>query len=877
MRATLMWLLAIVMLFFLQVARATPHAMVIPWFITEHSSVSALEFFNGAIGLPVHEQPTKSISPVVQVAAFQGNQLQRTGSGFILHLDGRALTNSHLIHNASAAEACQDIPTSSSADRVILLVTENGENNPAVPRYLANIVRDLPKLDLALLQISARIENDFNDLDDLTNKIDELKVTPLKPEEVAAELERKLTSRRLLVPWDARTLQRDQSITLRGFPALRSRLSPTLDVRPATLSNINELTGLLFADPSSEVGMSGGPVIDRKTGLVVGILCGIQGGQTVARSINSASALLREAQINRAPVARFSWQPMKPKPGEVITFDACAFLSQCADQGSFDPDGQIIKFEWAFDVNGDGNNEATLSGQKVTFTFSDQQIARDRDPLVTLTVTDEGGFTVSSTKPVSLARAALCKVRIQGRPEAGEFTSLQSAISNVREGEIILVDEGICQENVRITKSLTLLGVGAARTTLLGDGSNDVITIDGTKQVTVQALTIRGGRKGIRVLDSTGVILEDNVLERNQREGLDVRSSELAVQNNRIVENEGAGASLTDASASFKFNTFVGNKDKGLVLRSKSKATLTDDGFESNIGAGVFVTGGSMLSKLGALKEGTQAKGTKRDPNGDFGHGIVVEDGSKATIASGRISGNAGAGIFVTEATGQTTLVEIKERTVISENSFGLSVGGSAQASLTDSTLSGNILGLFVGGTAKASLNNSRVTDSKGQGIFVRDAGMIEIQNSQVSNNGVDGFFVRDSAAATLTHTQVIGNGFRGLMAGDSASVRVEGSTVEDNGKASLCARAGSFCDGIELSKKSQMTISNTMIKNNADWGVAAMLKRCGYDEDKFEGRVVFQDGNLIESNNKLGHRNGMGNPGNHPFKNLPDGQVCVP
>jgi hypothetical protein len=33
----------------------------------------------------------------------------------------------------------------------------------------------------------------------------------------------------------------------------------------------------------------------------------------------------------------------------------------------------------------------------------------------------------------------------------------------------------------------------------------------------------------------------------------------------------------------------------------------------------------------------------------------------------------------------------------------------------------------------------------------------------------------------------------------------------------------------------------------------------------------------VIAGNNKSGKLNGQGNPGNHPFKDLPDGQVCLP
>jgi S1-C subfamily serine protease len=198
MRSMLLLLLGAVTLFALQEAGAMRELATEPWpgIGTGHLSALAPAFEDFAARLPLlrdthsghfadrdareplglktardhhpylsqaQAQPSQPISPVVQVAAFKGNQFLQAGSGFILHLEGRILTNSHVIHNVSAASGrlCQDIPTDVSADRVVILVTEKGENEAAVPRYLAAVDKDRPDLDLALLQINARILTTF--------------------------------------------------------------------------------------------------------------------------------------------------------------------------------------------------------------------------------------------------------------------------------------------------------------------------------------------------------------------------------------------------------------------------------------------------------------------------------------------------------------------------------------------------------------------------------------------------------------------------------------------------------------------------------------------------------------------------------------------
>jgi len=79
-----------------------------------------------------------------------------------------------------------------------------------------------------------------------------------------------------------------------------------------------------------------------------------------------------------------------------------------------------------------------------------------------------------------------------------------------------------------------------------------------------------------------------------------------------------------------------------------------------------------------------------------------------------------------------------------------------------------------------------------------------------------------------------------GLRVGGSAQVSLQGSTVSDNG------------DGIVVRDEAHVKLTNTTIRNNTGWGIAAHLKKCGYDEDYFVGTVLWEDrGNEIYDNSK--------------------------
>jgi len=178
-------------------------------------------------------------------------------------------------------------------------------------------------------------------------------------------------------------------------------------------------------------------------------------------------------------------------------------------------------------------------------------------------------------------------------------------------------------------------------------------------------------------------------------------------------------------------------------------------------------------------------------------------------------------------------------------------------------------------------LGRLTVTGAKGAsgvvGVRVGGKANVTVSDSQVFDNGY-GLLVMGSATVSLTDSQVSGNGLVGLSVGDEAQVTVEDSFIEGNGTAPNCNRPGDFiCNGISVSDEAHMELRGTTIRNNTGWGVAAFLKQCGYNEDVFAGTVTFEGENTIESNNTSGNHNGKGNPGNHPFKNLPDGQVCLP
>ena len=92
----------------------------------------------------------------------------------------------------------------------------------------------------------------------------------------------------------------------------------------------------------------------------------------------------REKIVKFPPVAEFTFSPPRPTVGQTVTFDASE---------SFDPDGQIVKYEWDFESDG------TIDAQGVVVEHVFTQAGTFT---VTLSVTDNDGQTSTARKTITV-------------------------------------------------------------------------------------------------------------------------------------------------------------------------------------------------------------------------------------------------------------------------------------------------------------------------------------------------------------------------------------------------------------------------------------------------------------------------------------------
>lgn len=181
--------------------------------------------------------------------------------------------------------------------------------------------------------------------------------------------------------------------------------------------------------------------------------------------------------------------------------------------------------------------------------------------------------------------------------------SIQSAIDNANEGDVVFVYSGIYYENIKIKKSIHLIGKNKNNTIIDGKGSGDVITVY-ADNVEINGFTIRSAGELIQIgiciknvqncfvvnniikdnifgisfgNSSSNNLIVSNYLTNNKWEGINVKGQDNNIYDN-IVEKNGVGIDLSSSSHGYIIrNEITSNSINALELWHSEKNTITNN------------------------------------------------------------------------------------------------------------------------------------------------------------------------------------------------------------------------------------------------------------------------------------------------------------
>lgn len=157
------------------------------------------------------------------------------------------------------------------------------------------------------------------------------------------------------------------------------------------------------------------------------------------------------------------------------------------------------------------------------------------------------------------------------------YPTIQEAVDNASDGDIIYVLNGTYFENVSINKPISLVGFNPSNTVVDGNGNSPaIITIFSTTNVLVSGFTVRNSNPsllsyGVSLSQSSNITIQ-NVVVRNTGHGLSIfNSSRSRILNNVLVANRMSGVMFRYGSSYNKIiGNFIADNPLGIHIESSS-------------------------------------------------------------------------------------------------------------------------------------------------------------------------------------------------------------------------------------------------------------------------------------------------------------------
>lgn len=212
-------------------------------------------------------------------------------------------------------------------------------------------------------------------------------------------------------------------------------------------------------------------------------------------------------------------------------------------------------------------------------------------------------------------------------------------------------------------------------------------------------------------------------------------------------------------------------KDTAITVTAAG-VTLIGVRIEGARGAGVAIDGGS------ATLWGSAVSGTQPGADGLQAAGVLVRGSGSLTLQSSAITGTAGTGVLVSEASASVTGSEVRDSL-----GFGMLVDRAVgDVTVSDSTVWGSTGAGIRVESSSVVIDASTIASTAPDGGSVADGDAAADGILSMEAQGADGSGL-GASSVTVRGSVITGNGRTGVLcAGGTDTVILQGNTISDNG-----------------------------------------------------------------------------------------------
>ncbi|MGV3624166.1 MAG: right-handed parallel beta-helix repeat-containing protein [Archangium sp.] len=367
--------------------------------------------------------------------------------------------------------------------------------------------------------------------------------------------------------------------------------------------------------------------------------------------------------------------------------------------------------------------------------------------------------------------AATYFVDASATPDATHFATITAALAAAPAGATVAISPGTYRESVTVPRGVKLVGKCAAQVTLIG---SPAVFVDGVSNVELSGVTLRDSLLALRVERGGKVLLQNAVLEHNERSAVQVLDVNTEVTLRDVVIRDTQPDSTT---ASF---------GQGIGASFGAAITLDDVELTNNFETGVFL---DREATKGTLNRVLVSNTKPRASTGKLGWGIGVQRGATLTATNTVVERNTTAGIAVASAPSVMTLRDV----LVRETRVGLDNAG-VQTALGVSVSAGAV-GTWTGGASQNAAGMLIHVAGDLSSLTVED---VTAQQGLAMNGVITaGVTVEDGAQATLRRIAVRGavdSAIRSL----GSTTHLERAGLYDTKGSGLVVQGGAL-DGTDL------------------------------------------------------------------------------
>ena len=364
----------------------------------------------------------------------------------------------------------------------------------------------------------------------------------------------------------------------------------------------------------------------------------------------SATFTVKVTDVNRPPKVS-SIEPMEVSKEGELRID----LSKVAS----DEDGDIITFEISGSSYTLENNYLILRGRDLKYGTN----------TITITARDSKGATASTELSVVIpvvSSSATGKTLVVDNE--GEFKTIQKAVDSAKTGDTVFIMPGTYEENITISKAITLVGSSKDEVLILGlEANSAAIYIRSTSEIAIKSMTIKHSGPAIQISRST-VEIDDCVIM-GGRFGISFSGTSANVLK--------VSRSSFSAFESLTNDKKLSERLTGMYIYGSGQIVVENCLFFRN-GTGVYVSNEIAFSITDCVFDSNTIA-------------LSITGTSRGTVDRNRITGNIDNGVLLRS----TSAVEFKENLIYgnARHGFDLYLRSCTDCGCGGTVFNGTVLG----------------------------------------------------------------------------------------------------------------------------------------------------------------------------------------